>query len=306
MQQMRKDAAMKITSSELSGRSYRGALHVHTTCSDGKLSPLESCQRYRRLGFDFVFITDHDQWNDQSHFSDGKFKVFSALELSCRGGREHVVALGVHEWAGQKDTQEAINWVNDLGGIPILCHPFWSRLSLRRALELNGYPLIEVWNTHGGLKYARESAHFWDLVLEQGRRVYGVATDDSHAARSCGGGFVEVWAEGLSEGAILKALREGRFYSSCGPKVHTLKWTPEGIWFRTGGPVRGVALMGDGGYFTHQEIKLESSALGVECRQALPPEIRTYGRVEIEDRLHKRAWLQPVWASQPSAAKHCK
>ena len=144
---------MQITSSELSGRSYRGALHVHTTCSDGKLSPLESCRRYRRLGFDFVFITDHDQWNDQSHLCDGEFKVFSALELSCRGGREHVVALGVHEWDGRKDTQEAIHWVNGLGGVPILCHPFWSRLSLRRALELEGYPLLEVWNTHGGLKF---------------------------------------------------------------------------------------------------------------------------------------------------------
>lgn len=291
---------MKLTSGELSGRSYRGALHVHTTCSDGKLSPAQSCRRYRRLGFDFVFITDHDQWNDHSHLSDAEFKVFSALELSCRGGREHVVALGVHAWAGRKDTQEAIDWVNGLGGVPVLCHPFWSRMALRRALELEGYPLLEVWNTHGGLKYARESSHFWDLLLAEGRRIYAVAADDSHAARDCGGGFVEVWAEELSEEAILKALRAGRFYSSCGPKIETLKWTPEGIWVRTEGPIRGVALMGDGGFFDHKVIKPGSDGSGVEHEQLIPLQIRTYGRVEMEDRFHKRAWLQPVW---PSSAK---
>jgi hypothetical protein len=172
-----------------------------------------------------------------------------------------------------------------------------SRMSLRRALEIKDYPLLEVWNTHGGLKYAQESAHFWDLLLAEGRRVFGVAADDSHAALSCGGGFVEVWAEELREGAILKALREGHFYSSCGPKIETLKWTPEGIRFRTREAVRGIALLGDGGFFDHTKITQWRNASGGEYEQRIPPEILTYGRVEIEDRLHRQAWLQPLWPS---------
>lgn len=127
------------------------------------------------MGFDFVFITDHDQWNDHSDLSDAGLKVFSALERSCRGGREHVVALGVHEWAGPKDTQEAIDWVND---------------------------------------------------------------------------------------------------------------------------IRGVALMGDSGFFNHKEIKPEKNGSGVEYEQPIPPQIRTYARVEMEVRFHQRAWLQPVWPSR--------
>ena len=87
-------------SGRLAGRTYKGALHVHTTCSDGKLTPAQCCRKHRRLGYEFVFITDHDQWNDHSALSTGDFRVFSALELSCRGGREHVVALGVHRWDG--------------------------------------------------------------------------------------------------------------------------------------------------------------------------------------------------------------
>jgi hypothetical protein len=169
-------------------------------------------------------------------------------------------------------------------------------MSLKRALELDGYPLLEIWNTHGGLKYARESSHFWDLVLQEGRRVFGVATDDSHASRSCGGGFVEVWAEELSESAILKALREGRFYASCSPRIGALTRSPGLIRFRTESPLKGIALMGDGGFFSHLSIRPSESAPGQEYSHPIPPEIRTYGRIEIEDRRNRRAWLQPVWA----------
>ena len=38
----------------------KGALHTHTTCSDGQLEPGELVRVYRELGFQFVAITDHD------------------------------------------------------------------------------------------------------------------------------------------------------------------------------------------------------------------------------------------------------
>ena len=38
----------------------KGALHTHTTCSDGQLTPAELVAAYRELGFQFVAITDHD------------------------------------------------------------------------------------------------------------------------------------------------------------------------------------------------------------------------------------------------------
>ncbi len=281
-------------SGRLAGQSYKGALHVHTTCSDGKLTPAQCCRKYRRLGYDFVFITDHDQWNDHSALSTGDFRVFSALELSCRGGREHVVALGVHRWDGLMDTQEAIDWVNRSGGVPVLCHPFWSRMSLRRAFELVDYPLIEVWNTHGGLKYAHETSHFWDLLLEGGRHVFAAATDDAHAAPSYGGGFVEVWAETLTEDAVLQALRDGRFCASSGPRVSGWSWTPAAIDVQTSSPVRGAALAGDGGFVDHRRIEPGPDA-GSRVTMPVPQHVRTYARLELEDRHHRRVWLQPVW-----------
>ena len=41
-------------------RGLKGALHCHTTKSDGKLTPDEVLKVYRDLGFDFIALTDHD------------------------------------------------------------------------------------------------------------------------------------------------------------------------------------------------------------------------------------------------------
>ena len=32
----------------------KGALHVHTTCSDGELTPQEAANAYEERGFDFI------------------------------------------------------------------------------------------------------------------------------------------------------------------------------------------------------------------------------------------------------------
>ena len=40
--------------------ALKGALHTHTTRSDGELTPLEVLRVYHELGFDFIALTDHD------------------------------------------------------------------------------------------------------------------------------------------------------------------------------------------------------------------------------------------------------
>ena len=38
---------------------FKGNLHMHTTLSDGRVSPSEAIERYRKNGYDFIAITDH-------------------------------------------------------------------------------------------------------------------------------------------------------------------------------------------------------------------------------------------------------
>ena len=43
-------------------RPYRGDMHLHTYCSDGREDPRYVVSSYRRVGFDFMAITDHRQY----------------------------------------------------------------------------------------------------------------------------------------------------------------------------------------------------------------------------------------------------
>ncbi|MDR9387917.1 MAG: PHP domain-containing protein, partial [Balneolaceae bacterium] len=47
----------------------RADLHTHTTCSDGKSSPLEIIERAQKEGLDVVSITDHDTVRAYSELS---------------------------------------------------------------------------------------------------------------------------------------------------------------------------------------------------------------------------------------------
>ena len=47
-------------------RWYRGNLHMHSTRSDGQLTPAEACALYREQGYDFISLTDHFMENTSS------------------------------------------------------------------------------------------------------------------------------------------------------------------------------------------------------------------------------------------------
>lgn len=48
---------------DLAGRyPFRGDLHMHTCCSDGRNTPETVCATYRQRGYDFFAITDHNRY----------------------------------------------------------------------------------------------------------------------------------------------------------------------------------------------------------------------------------------------------
>ena len=60
------------------GNWYKGNLHMHTTVSDGTLSPEEAVARYRAAGYDFVALTDHRTVNPP--WEDEDFLILSGAE----------------------------------------------------------------------------------------------------------------------------------------------------------------------------------------------------------------------------------
>ena len=46
----------------------RGNLHAHTTFSDGVKDPAQLIAAYETLGYDFLAITDHENWIDERYW----------------------------------------------------------------------------------------------------------------------------------------------------------------------------------------------------------------------------------------------
>lgn len=74
---------------------YMGDLHVHSCRSDGKEDPAIVAANYRKEGFDFMALTDHERW----YPSDDMIKAYEGVKLGIRlfhGEEVHVPSRGIH------------------------------------------------------------------------------------------------------------------------------------------------------------------------------------------------------------------
>ncbi len=141
----------------------KGDLHIHTLYSDGAQSPREMVIQARRLGMDYMAVTDHDSYYPSLEAI--KFVASSGLSILCFEGEEvtvptggHVLSIGSNSPVHLKDmdaetlnemidTQAAetdvilleqglsahtyggmklvMKMIKDRGGFSVLCHPFW-------------------------------------------------------------------------------------------------------------------------------------------------------------------------------------
>jgi hypothetical protein len=208
------------------GDWFRGALHVHTTDSDGAMPPTTTVQHYRRAGFDFLALTDHNRVGDSGVAAD--LLVLPGLEVdlgrSELGQRYHVVGVGFESGFQLRpglSPQELIDEIAGAGGLAWLAHPYWSGLTSADLLNLHGYFALEVFNAACDDFGRCCSQTHWDELLTRGHDVKGLAVDDLHwpASDICRG-WVMVRTRELTREAVVRALREGLFYASTGPQIY--------------------------------------------------------------------------------------
>jgi hypothetical protein len=103
----------------------RGAIHIHTSRSDGSGTVDDVAAAAARAGLNFVIVTDH---GDGTRKPDppvirSNVLVVDAVEISTWGG--HVIALGLpkapYPLAG--DARDVIADISRLGGFSIIAHP---------------------------------------------------------------------------------------------------------------------------------------------------------------------------------------
>jgi len=296
---------------ESPGLWLKGNLHTHTTNSDGRHTPEERLAGYRQRGYDFLCFTDH---NYVTRAADAELIAIAGCEVQvpARGGggatprAYHVVALDVPPVFHLMDglaIQEAVDEVLSVGGLPIIAHPYWSGLSLADLQDVRGALGIEIYNYNCAVGIAKGlSTVHWDDLLAAGWRGNGFAVDDAHFLSDAYGGWIMVKSPCRETEAILEAIRAGRFYSSTGPEIRSVRREADKLAVECSDAVAinligrnsagqrlaapGVDQESAGGAAVDSRLNSASFSFGG---------MTGYARIEVVDSLGRSAWTNPLY-----------
>ena len=223
-------------------KMLKGNLHCHTTRSDGTVTPEEVVRAYYERGYDFLAITDHHLYNYKNYAPEVPITIIPGMEIGCDikdddcllnfdtlclgrakedgNGFEQDEYRRVYPESEAQLQEQHFDYVHEKNNITICCHPDLSMTPARYLLNQKGHIAMEIWNSCSAFYFGvNENAAYWDEVLGQGKCLYGVAVDDNHHRHEIGMGWVMVRAENNTD-SILEAIKEGKFYSSCGPEIY--------------------------------------------------------------------------------------
>jgi len=216
---------------------YRGDLHAHSIHSDGSLDIPELVQIWRDRKVDFMTLSDHDTISGLGQarsLSDDELLIMGGSEISTFRG--HAVAVGVHEWfdwrtleGKQIPVPEIARRVIDSGALFTIVHPRnegepwccgcrW----LHKDMMPGNALAIEIWNGYWDQRN-EEALRLFYSWLDQGHRIVATSGSDIHrppSANKPGHGAVNVvYAQDLTENAIIAGIKAGCSYISAGPKL---------------------------------------------------------------------------------------
>jgi PHP domain len=174
----------------------RGNLHAHTTFSDGVKEPAQLVAEYEALGYDFLAITDHENWIDEAYWRaipklSSRLLLFHGIELNWPRFDQHIGKV-----SGEHETLYVLN------------HPARYQLTVPQTLErirriaAGGITLDAIEVTDTGTRRPIYESPEIPLVK--------IATDDAHGPIHFGRAWVEVDAR-RDRDAIIRAIRAGEF-----------------------------------------------------------------------------------------------
>ena len=297
------------------GKFLKGGLHCHTTRSDGKGDPAEVIRLHKQNGYDFLAITDHRKYNYENFAPETDITILPGMEFDNAIRPDgtlrhfHTVCIGPAKADGNgyaqdetlpsgtaKDQLEYQAYLDDIHAkknLTIYCHPEWSSTPARYFEKMQGNFAMEIWNSGCAIEDDMDTdAAYWDELLGQGIRIFGVATDDGHAMYQHCNGWVRVKAEN-DVASILKALEAGEFYASCGPEIYDFYVDDEKVVVECS-PCAKIRLHSDG-----HPTRITRDAEGNLTRAEFPLKHwcgpYKYVRITVIDKDGKYAWTNPIF-----------
>ena len=295
-------------------KMLKGGLHCHTTRSDGSCTPEEVMILHKENGYDFLAITDHRRYNHVNFAPETGLTIIPGMEfdnsnsIPCRHGFRtyHTVCIGPSQEDGngfaheervpsvnapdQQTYQVFLDEIHAKKNLTIYCHPEWSSTPARYFDKLKGNFAMEIWNSGCVIDNDMDKdAAYWDELLGQGIRIFGVATDDGHPIYHHCKGWVMVNAEN-NVNAILKALEDGAFYSSTGPEIYDF-YVKDGKAVVECSPAAMIRLHSD----CHPTRLCQDTEGKPVTRAEFEITNYDYVRITVIDEQGRHAWTNPIF-----------
>ena len=216
---------------------YRGDFHTHTIHSDGDWDVADLVAFALDNHLDFITLSDHNTVTGLQPFERAcpeSLLPICGIELTTFWG--HALVLGRREWVdwrvepGRREMAQVVAEVEANGGLFVIAHPeaigdptctgcSWLYPDVRPG----AVRVVEVWNSDWPSLMSRNEAGL-ELAFEwmsRGLHMVLTAGTDRHDPNypGLGHGFNTVYAEELSEAAILHAVRLGHLVLSSGPTL---------------------------------------------------------------------------------------
>lgn len=286
---------------------FRGNLHTHTIESDGDSTPAEMARWYADHGYDFLVITDHDK---VTKLDSDAILLIPGEEITDRLPQKplHVNAIGIDTAIKPQGgatavevLQRNVTAVKNAGGIALVNHPnFGWAFGSAELLEVEGATLLEIASGHPYVNMLGppSAESMWDDMLTRGRRIWGVAVDDSHHLKRPwdtdvalpGKAWIVVRAAKRTRPEILGSIRRGDFYASTGVELEDYIVEAGAITVKIkhkNGAKYVVYFLGGNGRVLQETRGLTATY----ARRSREP----YVRVKIVDSNGRMAWTQPVF-----------
>lgn len=125
-----------------------GALHIHTTYSDGTSTIEEVSSAAKKAGLNWVIVTDHNNLtglkNNQEGWYDG-VAVLVGEEISPEKSN-HYLAFDIKQKISEEQSPENyVKQVKEQGGFGFIAHPEDKKIKWQN-WDIQGFDGIEIWN----------------------------------------------------------------------------------------------------------------------------------------------------------------
>jgi hypothetical protein len=202
----------------------KGAIHIHSTYSDGEFTLPELRDLFRSEECGFVCMTDHAEAFDAESLakyheecaalSDANFCFVPGLEYGCEQ-KMHILGYGARQLAQTVNPQEVIRHIEAQNAISVIAHPRDDHFAWIESFETLPRG-IETWNSKYDGRYAPRPGTFALLqrLRERQPAMQAFYGQDLHWKRQFHGLFVQIQRDTPRPEAVLDALATGAYAGS--------------------------------------------------------------------------------------------